>query len=117
MLINPGQQVPANYSAEGVIEPQGGLLRKKKAQSNVHKTQGTQGGSSGERVIEPQGGSSQAGVLKQKKPQANLDKTPHGIKPQSVNSKNKVTITTRENVEARRREMQAKLRQNPVWKI
>lgn len=60
---------------------------------------------------------SQGGVFRQKKPATKVKNTPHGIQPRPTNSKNKVTTTSRENIEARRREMQSKLRENPVWKI
>lgn len=61
---------------------------------------------------------SQGGVLKKKKPQPKVNNTPLGIQPQQpFNKGDKVTTTTMGNIEAKRREMQAKLRNNPTWKI
>ena len=56
---------------------------------------------------------SQGGVFKKQKLQPKVKNTPHGIQPSPTTSMNKVTT----NIEARIREMQAKLRDNPVWKI
>lgn len=55
-----------------------------------------------------------AGVLRKKADQVKVNNTPLGIQPQQGGSGSK---TSREIIEAKRREMQAKLKKNPVWKI
>lgn len=62
-------------------------------------------------------GGSQGGVFGQKRIQTKVKNTPHGIQPKANNSKNNPTMTSRENIMKRRREMQSKLKENPVWKI
>ncbi|KAK1405476.1 hypothetical protein POM88_005081 [Heracleum sosnowskyi] len=57
------------------------------------------------------------GDILSKKPRQYKKNTPLGIQPQRVNSKGKGTTTTLANIEATRRQMQAKLRENPVWKM
>lgn len=60
--------------------------------------------------------SSQGGVFTRNKAQPMVRNTPLGIQPKQSVSQNK-SVTTREEIIQRRREMQSKLRNNPVWKI
>ncbi|WOG93543.1 hypothetical protein DCAR_0312829 [Daucus carota subsp. sativus] len=56
-------------------------------------------------------------VFNKQPPRDKVLNTPLGIQPQKFSSKNQGTTTSRQNIEERRRAMQAKLRENPVWKI
>lgn len=75
---------------------------------SVEKPSGT-----AKRASNPNEGTN-AGVLKKKADHVKVNNTPLGIQPQQGGSGSK---TSRENIEAKRREMQAKLKKNPVWKI
>ncbi|KAL1802930.1 hypothetical protein ACET3Z_031577 [Daucus carota] len=62
-------------------------------------------------------GGSQGGVFNKQPPRDKVLNTPLGIQPQKFSSTNQGTTTSRQNIEERRRAMQGKLRENPVWKI
>lgn len=62
-------------------------------------------------------GGSQGGVFNKQLPRDKVLNTPLGIQPQKFSSTNQGTTTSRQNIEERRRAMQAKLRENPVRKI
>lgn len=60
----------------------------------------------------------QGGVFNKSLPATKVLNTPLGIQPKkNTPIGGKGTTTSRENIEATRRAMQDKLKQNPVWKI
>lgn len=68
------------------------------------------------RMSMPQG--TQGGTFhKTLQPRQKVVNPPLGIQPQKTNSKGQGTSTTRQSIEATRRAMQKKLKENPVWKI
>ncbi|KAL6524382.1 hypothetical protein OROHE_016053 [Orobanche hederae] len=83
-----------------------------------HVSEGVETAKASAKTRKSIGEGTQGGVFRKKQPITKVvENTPLGIQPQKTNTKGQGTATTMENIEARRRAMQANLRKNPVWKI